>query len=264
MRQRAPPRRFPVQANGASRPWRGAKEVPGVTLVVAQEVPTSSCMAVPHGPAGVGTARHRMREQLRIGGLPESVVDDAVLILSELLSNACRHGRPLGAREIGDGDIRAAWRVDKAGRLTVEVTDGAGPPVPFRPRPRSPRAAAGAEHHQRPGPGLGCPGRRGRRGHRMGDGRVRAPARRFRYARHCARDRLRRPLRRHGALTRDSRPGSAADPRRTRPGSPARRPAVVDDDHDGDDPAIDDPRPSGSARRPCSRPHPPGCGGTNG
>ncbi|MFI5984184.1 ATP-binding protein [Streptomyces sp. NPDC051555] len=135
MRQRLPPQRFPVQANGASRPWRGAKEVPGVTLVMAQEVPTSSCMAVPHGPAGVGTARHRMREQLRIGGLPDSVVDDAVLILSELLSNACRHGRPLGAQEIGDGDIRAAWRVDKAGRLTVEVTDGGGPtrPVPATP-----------------------------------------------------------------------------------------------------------------------------------
>ncbi|MCX4779537.1 ATP-binding protein [Streptomyces sp. NBC_01264] len=103
--------------------------------MVAQEVPTSSCMDVSHGPAGVGEARHRMREQLRISGVSESIVDDAVLILSELLSNACRHGRPLGAREIGDGGIRASWRVDKAGRLTVEVTDGGGPtrPVPAKP-----------------------------------------------------------------------------------------------------------------------------------
>ncbi|MGW7363901.1 ATP-binding protein [Streptomyces sp. NPDC054841] len=127
--------RFPVQALGASTPWRGAKEVSGVALVVAQEVPTSSSMAVPHGPAGVGEARHRMREQLRRGGVSESVVDDAVLILSELLSNACRHGRPLGHAEIGDGDIRAAWRVDTEGGLTVEVTDGGGPtrPVPATP-----------------------------------------------------------------------------------------------------------------------------------
>lgn len=67
--------------------------------------------------------------------MSDSVVDDAVLILSELLSNACRHGRPLGRAEIGDGDVRAAWRVDKAGRLTVEVTDGGGPtrPVPATP-----------------------------------------------------------------------------------------------------------------------------------
>ena len=106
-----------------------------MAFVVAQEVPTSSSMAVSHGPAGVGEARHRMREQLRRSGMSETVVDDAVLILSELLSNACRHGRPLGHAEVGDGDIRAAWRVDAVGRLTVEVTDGGGPtrPVPATP-----------------------------------------------------------------------------------------------------------------------------------
>ena len=107
-----------------------------MAFVVAQEVPTSSSMAVPHGPAGVGQARHRMREQLRSNGVSDTVVDDAVLILSELLSNACRHGRPLGKHsEVGDGDIRAAWRVDRRGDLTVEVTDGGGPtrPVPSTP-----------------------------------------------------------------------------------------------------------------------------------
>ncbi|MFB9515574.1 ATP-binding protein [Streptomyces purpureus] len=135
MRHRRRTGRFPVQSIGASTPWRGAKEVSGVALVVAQEVPTSSSMAVPHGPAGVGEARHRMREQLRRSGMSESVVDDAVLILSELLSNACRHGRPLGRADVGDGDIRAAWRLDKRGGLTVEVTDGGGPtrPVPATP-----------------------------------------------------------------------------------------------------------------------------------
>ncbi|MET4640921.1 anti-sigma regulatory factor (Ser/Thr protein kinase) [Streptomyces atratus] len=107
-----------------------------MALVVAQEVPTSSSMAVPHGPAGVGQARHRMREQLRSYGVSDSVVDDAVLILSELLSNACRHGRPLGRHtDVGDGDVRAAWRVDGTGGLTVEVTDGGGPtrPIPATP-----------------------------------------------------------------------------------------------------------------------------------
>jgi anti-sigma regulatory factor (Ser/Thr protein kinase) len=106
-----------------------------VALVVTQEVPTSSSMAVPHGPAGVGEARRRMQAQLRGGGVPEAVVDDAVLILSELLSNACRHGRPLGDALAGDGDVRAAWRTDASGRLTVEVTDGGGPtrPVPSTP-----------------------------------------------------------------------------------------------------------------------------------
>ncbi|MCX4989843.1 MULTISPECIES: ATP-binding protein [unclassified Streptomyces] len=135
MRQQTLIGRFPVQSKGAFTPWRGAKEVSGVALVVAQEVPTSSSMAVPHGPAGVGEARHRMRDQLRSGGVAETVIDDAVLILSELLSNACRHGRPLGDALAGDGDVRATWRVDPAGRLTVEVTDGGGPtrPVPATP-----------------------------------------------------------------------------------------------------------------------------------
>ncbi|MFF3484817.1 ATP-binding protein [Streptomyces sp. NPDC002701] len=106
-----------------------------MALVVAQEVPASSSMAVPHGPAGVGEARHRMRAHLRTGGVAETVIDDAVLILSELLSNACRHGRPLGDALAGDGDVRAAWRVEPTGRLTVEVTDGGGPtrPVPATP-----------------------------------------------------------------------------------------------------------------------------------
>ncbi|MCX5411332.1 ATP-binding protein [Streptomyces sp. NBC_00059] len=107
-----------------------------MAFVVAQEVPTSSSMAVPHGPAGVGRARHCMREQLRSNGVSDTVVDDAVLILSELLSNACRHGRPLGQHsDMGDGDVRAAWRVDRRGDLTVEVTDGGGPtrPVPATP-----------------------------------------------------------------------------------------------------------------------------------
>lgn len=110
-----------------------------MALVVAQEVPTSSCMAVPHGPAGVGEARRRMRRQLRDGGVAESVVEDAVLVLSELLSNACKHGRPLGGAPAGDGDVRAAWRVDVAGRLIVEVTDGGGP---TRPAPATPSVTA--------------------------------------------------------------------------------------------------------------------------
>ncbi|MFI6344934.1 ATP-binding protein [Streptomyces sp. NPDC050560] len=127
--------RFPVPPYGAFTPWRGAKEVSGVALMVAQKVPASSCMAVPHGPAGVGEARRKMRAQLRISGVPDTVVDDAVLILSELLSNACRHGRPLGDALAGDGDVRAGWHVDGCGDLTVEVTDGGGPtrPIPATP-----------------------------------------------------------------------------------------------------------------------------------
>ncbi|MYS22568.1 MULTISPECIES: ATP-binding protein [unclassified Streptomyces] len=126
--------------------------------MVAQEVPTSTTMALPHGPAGVAEARRKLRRDLRAQDVPESVMDDAVLIVSELLSNSCRHARPLGAGDDPDygggpadyrdraraGDsgrpgIRASWSVGDDGLLVLEVTDGGGP---TRPRPASPSLTA--------------------------------------------------------------------------------------------------------------------------
>ena len=105
-----------------------------MALVVAQKVPTSSTMAVPHGPAGVRAARQWMRGDLGRTGVSDSVIDDAVLILSELLSNAWRHGSPWRSGP-GGGTVRAAWSVDEDDRVTVEVTDGGGPtrPLPAKP-----------------------------------------------------------------------------------------------------------------------------------
>jgi anti-sigma regulatory factor (Ser/Thr protein kinase) len=105
-----------------------------VALVVAQKVPTSSTMAVPHGPAGVRVARQRMRSDLGRTGVSDSVIDDAVLILSELLSNAWRHGSPWRSAPDG-GTVRAAWSVDEDDRVMVEVTDGGGStrPLPAKP-----------------------------------------------------------------------------------------------------------------------------------
>nr|WSX78212.1 ATP-binding protein [Streptomyces sp. NBC_00899] len=145
-----------------------------MSMMVAQEVPTSSTMALPHGPTGVAEARRRMRGDLHAQDVPETVIDDAVLILSELLSNSCRHARPLGdsgamydagqepagARgQVGQSaaavqsavsaqsmaaaqleyGIRAGWAVGADGLLKVEVTDGGGP---TRPRPSSPSLTA--------------------------------------------------------------------------------------------------------------------------
>ncbi|MFJ1993416.1 ATP-binding protein [Streptomyces asiaticus] len=109
-----------------------------MALVVARQVPKSSTMAVPHGPAGVRAARQRMRLDLGRTGVSDSVIDDAVLILSELLSNAWRHGRPWRS-DHGGGTVRAAWTVDEDDRLTVEVTDGGGP---TRPLPANPSVTA--------------------------------------------------------------------------------------------------------------------------
>ncbi|MQY13823.1 hypothetical protein SRB5_39790 [Streptomyces sp. RB5] len=108
-----------------------------VTFVMAQHVPASSVMAVPHGPAGVGNARRRMRRELAEAGAGETAVDDAVLVLSELLSNSCRHARPLAGG--GTSEVRASWALDSRGLITVAVTDGGGP---TRPLPATPSVTA--------------------------------------------------------------------------------------------------------------------------
>ncbi|WP_308294177.1 ATP-binding protein [Streptomyces sp. ST2-7A] len=79
-------------------------------------------------------ARRRMRRELRDSGVPETVVDDAVLVLTELLSNSYRHARPLEGER-----VRASWHRDRDGEVTVSVTDGGGP---TRPRAASPSVSA--------------------------------------------------------------------------------------------------------------------------
>ncbi|WP_407077729.1 ATP-binding protein [Streptomyces phytohabitans] len=79
-----------------------------------------------------------MRQELLADGAPDAIVDDAVLILSELLSNACRHARPLSPDSAGEY-VRAAWCRDAAGELTISVTDGGGP---TRPRASTPSVTA--------------------------------------------------------------------------------------------------------------------------
>jgi two-component sensor histidine kinase len=131
--------------------------------MVAHEVPASSTLAVPHGPASVGVARRRLRRDLGDREIPDTVIDDAVLILSELLSNSCRYARPLGrlsdldlstpdallvgahsptrrAAPCADGEwdsggVLVSWQMHRDGSLTLEVTDGgsATRPMPARP-----------------------------------------------------------------------------------------------------------------------------------
>lgn len=143
-----------------------------MSLMVAQEVPTSTTVVLPHGPTGVAEARRRLRSDLRVLRVPEPVVDDAVLILSELLSNSCRHARPLGDRgetdrlvghaAHGGGEDRGRSRGTTgqagaeapAGRL-ADTMGGAGGPAP-RTEPRTePRTKTGTESRTdaRTGPG---------------------------------------------------------------------------------------------------------------
>jgi len=81
---------------------------------------------LPAAPASVAIARRRLTEELLSVGIFDPVVGDAALVISELLSNAIRHARPLHGSW-----LRVAWSVD-GGSIEVAVTDGGSP---TRPRP---------------------------------------------------------------------------------------------------------------------------------
>jgi anti-sigma regulatory factor (Ser/Thr protein kinase) len=72
---------------------------------------------------------------LRAHGVRETAVADATLVLSELMSNAIRHARPLPGAQ-----VRVGWKL--TGRsLEIEVTDGGGPTQPYPVR--TPPSAVG-------------------------------------------------------------------------------------------------------------------------
>jgi len=83
-----------------------------------REMTGSGVVALPFDPASPGEARTRLASGLADHGVPQSVVDDAVLVVSELVTNGIRHGAP---RE--DGTLEVSWRTFD-GLVQVAVCDG--------------------------------------------------------------------------------------------------------------------------------------------
>jgi anti-sigma regulatory factor (Ser/Thr protein kinase) len=83
----------------------------------AQNGPMSS-VSVPHARSSVSAARHALADELDANGVGTPMRDDAVLVLSELVSNAIKHAAPLPS-----GDISVRWAL-KQDRLHLEITDG--------------------------------------------------------------------------------------------------------------------------------------------
>jgi serine/threonine-protein kinase RsbW len=96
----------------------------------------SRTVRVPWRASSVALVRRTIVEDLRERGVSTVTVDESEIVVSELVSNAIRHARPLS-----DGSLRVHWKV-KAGVVEVEVTDGGGDTTP-RPAPRTVWAASG-------------------------------------------------------------------------------------------------------------------------
>ena len=91
---------------------------------------SAQTLRVPWTMSSALHVRRALVSQLRVLGVDAIVVDEAEIVISELVANAVRHAKPLT-----DGTIRVDWSV-KAGVVEIEVTDGGGPTTPH-PAPRS-------------------------------------------------------------------------------------------------------------------------------
>ncbi|MBT2207163.1 ATP-binding protein [Actinomadura sp. NEAU-AAG5] len=81
---------------------------------------------LPHAPSSVAVARKRLSSELVASGVYESIVDDASVIVSELISNALRHARPLPS-----GQVKVCW-LRRGDLLELEVSDGGAMTEPRR------------------------------------------------------------------------------------------------------------------------------------
>ena len=79
---------------------------------------SSSVVLLPHAPSSVVAARWHITTQLREAGIVSPVIGDATLVISELLTNAILHARPLPGAQ-----VLVAWALrDRS--LEVAVSDG--------------------------------------------------------------------------------------------------------------------------------------------
>lgn len=97
---------------------------------------SSRTVRVPWRATSVALIRKTLVDDLESRDVSAVVVDEAEIVVSELVSNSIRHARPLA-----DGTLRVHWKV-KAGVVEVEVTDGGSESTP-RPAPRTIWAPSG-------------------------------------------------------------------------------------------------------------------------
>jgi anti-sigma regulatory factor (Ser/Thr protein kinase) len=87
-------------------------------VVTGREVTGHGVFALPFDPSSPAEARALLASGLSEKDVPQSVVDDAVLVVSELVTNGVRHGAPRP-----DGTLEVSWRTYD-GLVQVAVCDG--------------------------------------------------------------------------------------------------------------------------------------------
>jgi anti-sigma regulatory factor (Ser/Thr protein kinase) len=88
----------------------------GTSSLRAGRAPVS--LRVPFAASSVSVARQQLKAWMLEGGIVGDVVEDARVVISELVANSVRHAQPLP-----DGDILVSWKMATQG-LQISVTDG--------------------------------------------------------------------------------------------------------------------------------------------
>ncbi|MEP6666963.1 MAG: ATP-binding protein [Nocardioidaceae bacterium] len=94
------------------------------TIDVHQINEQAQSWTVPFSPTSVRTARTTITVALRRHGVTPGVIDDARMVVSELLGNALRHARPLP-----DGVLRVVLEIQD-GAIRLSVVDGGSATLP--------------------------------------------------------------------------------------------------------------------------------------
>lgn len=81
-------------------------------------------MRVPFAASSVSLVRQDLRNWMKERNSSAERIDDARVVISELVANAVRHARPLA-----DGSIVVSWALDDGG-IQISVTDGGSATAP--------------------------------------------------------------------------------------------------------------------------------------
>ena len=90
-------------------------------------------LRLPFSPTSVSVARQKLKAWITDMGGHGETVEDARVVVSELIANSVRHAKPLP-----DGSIVVSWGLENGG-IQVSVTDGGS-----STRPRTVHAPASA------------------------------------------------------------------------------------------------------------------------
>jgi anti-sigma regulatory factor (Ser/Thr protein kinase) len=111
----------------------GSPPYAGNTAVL-REVGKSTVVLLPSQPASVAVARRRITAEMRSLGVDDEAIDDAAIVITELVTNAIKHGSPLPGRW-----LEVTWDMDTE-TVEIAVSDGGG----SRTRPRANRPSLSA------------------------------------------------------------------------------------------------------------------------